>query len=87
MTHNAKDLSPDQKHAIESLLGRTIREDEEISVVAATSPTAAPPSRRHISEVIAEIMRDVPPEVLATLPNDGASEHDHYIYGIPKRQA
>ena len=41
--------------------------------------------RRHISEVIRENMRDIPAEVLAQLPSDGASEHDHYIYGLPKR--
>jgi plasmid stability protein len=40
---------------------------------------------RPISEAIAEIMADVPPEVLAQLPKDGASQHDHYIYGWPKR--
>jgi len=28
-------------------------------------------------------MADVPPEELAKLPKDG--EHDHYIYGWPKR--
>ncbi len=32
MTHKAKDLSPDQKVAIESLLGRSIAENEEISI-------------------------------------------------------
>lgn len=41
--------------------------------------------RRHISEVIRDNMRDVPPEDLAALPGDGASQHDHYIYGVPKR--
>ena len=46
--------------------------------------TGSPP-RKHISEVIRDNMRDVPPEVLAKLPTDGASEHDHYIYGLPKR--
>ena len=42
---------------------------------------------RHISEVIRDNMRDVSPEILATLPKDGASQHDHYIYGWPKREA
>jgi plasmid stability protein len=42
--------------------------------------------RRHISEVIRDNMRDITPEVLATLPLDGASQHDHYIYGLPKRE-
>jgi len=40
---------------------------------------------RHISQIIRENMRDVPPDVLAQLPTDGASEHDHYIYGLPKK--
>jgi len=39
MTLKAKDLSPDQKMAIESLLGRSIAENEEISVRAAASPS------------------------------------------------
>jgi len=42
---------------------------------------------RPISQVIAEIMADVPAEIRAQLPKDGASEHDHYIYGWPKRHA
>jgi hypothetical protein len=41
--------------------------------------------RQHISDVIRENMRDVPPEVMAQMPRDGSSEHDHYIYGLPKR--
>jgi hypothetical protein len=32
MIHSVKDLSPDQKQAIESLLGRPISEDEQVSV-------------------------------------------------------
>lgn len=42
-------------------------------------------TNRHISEVITDMMKDVPPEDSAALPNDGASEHDHYLYGSPKR--
>ena len=34
MIHKAKDLSQDQKNAIESLLGRSISENEAISVLA-----------------------------------------------------
>jgi plasmid stability protein len=43
------------------------------------------PGGRRISQVIEEIMADAPSEELAKLPKDGASEHDHYIYGWPKR--
>jgi hypothetical protein len=49
-------------------------------------PAAAAP-HRHISEVIRERMRNVPAEVWAQFPTDGASEHDHYIYGLPKRNS
>jgi plasmid stability protein len=30
-------------------------------------------------------MEAVPDEVFEHLPTDGASEHDHYLYGSPKR--
>jgi hypothetical protein len=44
-----------------------------------------PPSpQRHIADLIVENMSNVPPEIMATMPTDGASQHDHYIYGWPK---
>jgi hypothetical protein len=42
---------------------------------------------RHIADVILENMQDVPSEVMASMPKDGASQHDHYIYGWPKKEA
>ena len=38
MIRNAKDLSPDQKVAIESLLGRVVSENEQISISTVTPP-------------------------------------------------
>jgi hypothetical protein len=40
---------------------------------------------RPIWEAIDDLMRDVPEEEIARLPIDGAAQHDHYIYGTPKR--
>jgi hypothetical protein len=40
---------------------------------------------RPIWEVIPELMSSVPDEVFESLPRDGASEHDHHLYGTPKR--
>ena len=34
---------------------------------------------------IDELVSDIPASVLDTLPTDGAAEHDHYIYGSPKK--
>ncbi len=37
------------------------------------------------ADIILSRMSEVPPEIMATMPKDGASQHDHYIYGWPKR--
>ena len=41
---------------------------------------------RPIWEVLAEISSNVPDEEWAKLPSDGAENHDHYLYGAPKKQ-
>jgi len=38
-----------------------------------------------IWEVAADLVRDIPQEVLDTMPTDGAENHDHYLYGAPKK--
>jgi hypothetical protein len=40
---------------------------------------------RPIWEIIVDQMKEIPTEDFATLPRDGASQVDHYIYGTPKR--
>ncbi len=56
-------------------------EQEAADVPGATRPlqTAA--------EIILKRMRNVPPEVMAQMPKDGASQHDFYIHGWPKGEA
>lgn len=39
MLHRVKDLSPEQKTAVEALLGRAVSSDEAVSVRAVTPPT------------------------------------------------
>jgi len=46
----------------------------------APSGSSRPPAAR-----IRQIWADLPDDVRAKLPADGASQHDHYIYGVPKR--
>jgi len=57
--------------------------DEDTVAAARQGSPAAP--RRHIADVIIERMRKVPPEIMDAMPVDGASQHDHYLYGSPKR--
>ena len=45
----------------------------------------AGPVQRPVSQSIREIWSDMPADVRAKLPRDGASQVDHYIYGLPKR--
>jgi Arc/MetJ-type ribon-helix-helix transcriptional regulator len=49
-----------------------------------TSPTGGT-GVRPIGEIIDELMSDVPAEVLDRMPIDGAEQHDHYVYGTPRR--
>lgn len=43
--------------------------------------------KQPIWKIIDELGRGIPEEELSRLPKDGAAEHDHYIYGTPKRYA
>lgn len=36
-------------------------------------------------DMIQECTKDVPPEAWEEVPTDGALNHDHYLYGTPKR--
>ncbi|MBZ5619699.1 MAG: hypothetical protein LAQ69_13390 [Acidobacteriia bacterium] len=62
---------------------------EPILSAAAENPSqtdeGTPRERRPIWDVLLENMKGVPPEDLAALPTDGASQIDHYVYGLPKR--
>ncbi len=43
MLHHVKDLSPDQKRAIENLLGHPVAEDESVSIKSIRPSTIIPP--------------------------------------------
>jgi hypothetical protein len=60
---------------------------EALDKILADAPDQPEPKleSRPIWEVIADNMKGVPPEDLALLPKDGASQIDHYLYGHPKR--
>jgi hypothetical protein len=53
-----------------------------------TEANAAPQpheAQKPIWEIAEELFGDIPDEELERLPPDGATQHDHYIYGLPKR--
>ncbi len=61
---------------------------EALEIILADAPGQADQPKREsrpIWDVILDNMKDVPAEEFTRLPKDGASEHDHYLYGHPKR--
>ena len=42
--------------------------------------------RRPIWELILERAHKVPEEELDRIPHDGSVNHDHYLYGAPKKE-
>jgi plasmid stability protein len=56
---------------------KTLAASEEPASPGAPLQTAA--------EIVLASMRRVPAEIMARMPKDGAAEHDHYIYGWPKK--
>jgi hypothetical protein len=59
MITNAKDLSPDQKAAIESLLGRRVLEGEAISIRAFEPPALSDERRRELSDQLKAYFAEV----------------------------
>jgi Arc/MetJ-type ribon-helix-helix transcriptional regulator len=55
------------------------------SVVSQASTEAT--TNKPIWEEILELTADIPDEEWDKLPVDGAEQHDHHIYGTPKRPA
>jgi hypothetical protein len=58
---------------------------DSILAGAAPKPQTAKAETRPIWEVMLDNIEGIAPEEFARLPKDGASEHDHYLYGHPKR--
>jgi hypothetical protein len=59
MIHKAKALSPNQRAAIESLLGRRILEDEAISIRAIESPALSDERKHELVEQLKKYFAQV----------------------------
>jgi hypothetical protein len=59
MIRNARDLSPDQKTAIESLLGRRVLESEAISVRAIEPPALSDQGQKELAEELRKYFSEV----------------------------
>ena len=59
MIHKAKDLSPEQKVAIESLLGRHVLDDDAISVCVIEPPALSDHQKHELAEQLRKYFAEV----------------------------
>lgn len=71
-----KALPPEQQQRVLSLVEEMLSEKEATQDRLAVRP---------LWEIAEEISSQVPLEEWEKLPADGAEQHDHYLYGSPKR--
>ncbi len=93
------ELTPKQKGILTDLSHKTgkpvpalldaaleaLQEHEHLPETTHDTTAERPKKKKRLWEVAADLLADVPQEVFDKLPVDGAAQHDHYIYGTPKR--
>ena len=71
-----KALPPEKQQRVLSLVEKMLSESDVAQERVALRP---------LWEIAQEISSQVPLEEWEKLPADGAEQHDHYLYGSPKR--
>jgi hypothetical protein len=61
------------------------RRRQKAKKAAASRPQEVTSVNESIWDKIDGLIQQVPEEEFARLPEDGSEQHDHYIYGVPKR--
>lgn len=66
---------------------RTLDAEEQKRVLAFVEGIERQKSQpaKTLWDAIQDIVKDVPDEVWERLPTDGSEQHDHYLYGSPKK--
>ena len=71
-----KALPPEKQQRVLSMVEEMLSEKDVTNERVAVRP---------LWEIAEEISAQVPLEEWAKLPADGAEQHDHYLYGSPKK--
>lgn len=81
-------MEPDiAKEIFEKVSSLSVEQQQDVLriVEGKLKPREVSEDNRPIWEIITEISSEVPDELWATLPTDGSVNHDHYLYGAPKK--
>jgi predicted DNA-binding antitoxin AbrB/MazE fold protein len=63
-----------------------LREHQEVTLVLDTAEDEISAAiEKPIWQVAEDLVRDIPRDVLDSIPTDSAAQHDHYRYAAPKR--
>lgn len=60
--------------------------EEWFKSLADQMQASQPGTLQAAAEIVLEEMSKVPHEVMAAMPEDGAEQHDHYLYGWTKKE-
>lgn len=66
-------LSEEKQREVMNLIDELLKEEQTIT------------DERSIGDIFAELSAQIPMEEWSRLPADGAEQHDHYLYGAPKK--
>ncbi len=83
------ELSDEQAAALQAkaaAAGLTLEAWLQKLAAGAESERSAAHPLQAAADIVLGHMSKVSPEVIATMPEDGASQHDHYIYGWRKKE-
>jgi hypothetical protein len=78
-------LPPQEQAALYSWIDRHRPSSQASGPSSGRETPVSEKDDRHIWDVIADNMKDVPQQDFAALPKDGLSQIDHYVHGVPKR--
>lgn len=78
-----KDLA---KRIFEKVKALSVNDQKKVlEMVEKKATSSRNKDRRPIWEIALELSKKVPMEEWEKLPSDGAVNHDHYLYGAPKK--
>ncbi len=81
----AIDLKDEEMKLLSAKAGAAGLSAEQCAAEFIKQALASPQAGTTLPSRIREIWGDMPDEIRAKLPADAAAQHDHYIYGVPKR--
>jgi hypothetical protein len=70
---------------VEKMQNLSTEKQREVADFVNKLAEIATPKKKSLLDKLDEISSRVPVEMWEKLPIDGAEQHDHYLYGTPKR--